>query len=194
MHDVVDTEDFDSFREHYWPDRFKEVVRGKLAAAVKDILDSDKAFASLYEENYQRNLSTYQRLIQRIAEAAVIGAENGADDAFAEIDRAIDEKGKMPAPRIRPRPLLPVFDDAFRKECAQAIYDEYSPDHFFEHEYEHCAAHIPNFSTFMHDIAKLVTEGVVNGADEILAEVYRSLFYRLPLPVARRYPKRLKHW
>jgi len=194
MHDVVDTEDFDAFREHYWPDRFKEVIREKLAAAVKDILESDKAFAALYGESYKRNLSTYQRLIQRIAEAAVIGAENGADDVFAEIDKAIDEKGRLPAARIRPRPLIPVFDDALRNECTQAILDEYSPEHFFEHEYEHCAALFPDYPTFMHDIAKLVIQGAVNGSDVILAAVYRSLYYRLPLPVARRYPKRLKQW
>ena len=194
MHDVVDTEDLDAFSEHYWPDRFKEVIREKLSAAVKQVLESEDAFVALYEESYQRNFSTYQRLIQRIAEAAVIGAENGADDVFSEIDRAIDQKGKLPAPRIRPRPLLRVFDDALRNACAQAIFDEYFPDHFFEHEYGHCAGNIPDYPTFMHDIARLVTRGAVNGSDEMIASVYRSFYYRLPLPVARRYPKRLKHW
>ena len=51
MHDVVDTEDFDAFREHYWPDRFKEVIREKLSAAVKQVLESEDAFIALYEES-----------------------------------------------------------------------------------------------------------------------------------------------
>jgi hypothetical protein len=193
VHDVADTEEFDAFQEHYWPDRFKQVIRARLGAAVQAVLAAERAFAAVYEERYGRNFSTYERFLQRIGEAAVIGAENGADDLFAQADAAIDAGG-LPAPRLHPRPLLAVLSAPLQREIAQAVVAEYVADHFFAHEHEHCAASIPDYNDFMSRLAELVAGGALNGADDALAAVYRSLYHRLPFPVLRRRPKRLRRW
>lgn len=194
MHDVVDTEEQDAYQEDYWPDRFKEVLRGDFAAAVRETLTAAGSFTRIYEESYRRNYSTYERFIQRIAEAAVIGAENGTDDMFAVIDGFIDVAGDLPAPRVRPYPLLDATLGRFEGDVARAIVAEYGDEHFYRHEHEHCRERIPDYTTFMERLAARVAQGAMNGADEMLARVYRSLFWRLPLPVARRRPKRLRRW
>jgi hypothetical protein len=194
VHDVVDTEEQDAFQEDYWPDRYKEVLRGPFAETVRENLAAAGSFTRIYEESYHRNYSTYERFIQRIAEAAVIGAENGADDMFAVIDRFIDMEGDLPSPRVRPHSLVQSASDRFEGEVSRAIFAEYNGEHFFAHEHEHCVDRIPSFTDFMERFAARVAQGAMNGADEIMARVYRSLYRRLPLPVARRRPKRLRRW
>jgi len=193
VHDIVDTEEFDAFQEHYWADHFKEVIRTRLSAAVRAALAPERVFATVYEKCYTQNFSTYDRFLQRIGEAAVIGAENGADELFAQANAAIGA-GRLPAPRLHSRPLLPVLDLGLQREIANAITEEYASDHFFVHAHEHCAASIPDFHDFMRHLADLVAQGALNGADDALAFVYRSLYHHLPFPVLRRRPKRLRRW
>ena len=195
MHDIVDTEQYDAASEHYWPDRFKEVIRQKLAGAVIEALQSEDAFMGLYRDRYEKTYAHYDLFIRRIAEIAVIGAENGADGMFATVHAAVVAGGDLPrrAPYRRSL-LIDAFNEPLRKAVSRAFIDEYKEDHFYEHAFEHCKDAFADFPSFMDRLAELVTTGSVNGSEDMLAAVYRSLFYRLPLPVARRYPKRLKRW
>jgi hypothetical protein len=194
VHDVVDTEQQDAFQEDYWPDRFKDVLRGPFAEAVRENLAAAGSFTRIYEESYRRNYSTCERFIQRIAEAAVIGAENGADDTFVVIDGFIDTEGDLPSPRLRPYALVQAAGARYEREVTRAIVAEYGGERFYQHEHGHCLDRIPDYNIFMERLAARVAQGAMNGADEMMARVYRSLFWRLPLPVARRRPKRLRRW
>jgi hypothetical protein len=77
---------------------------------------------------------------------------------------------------------------------SRALIDEYGDEHFYEHAFENCGGDFADYLSFMNRLAELVTMGAVNGSEDMLAAVYRSLFFKLPLPVVRRYPKRLKRW
>jgi len=195
VHDIVDTEQFDASSEHYWPDRFKEVIRQGLAGTVIEALQSEDAFMSLYRDRYEKTYARYELFIRRIAEITVIGAENGADGMFATIHASAFTGGEMPRRAAYRNSLLTgAFAGPLREAVSRAIVDEYGDDHFYEHAFEHCRGAFADFPSFLNRLAELVTVGAVNGSEDMLAAVYRSLFYRLPLPVARRYPKRLKRW
>ncbi|MBN1614767.1 MAG: hypothetical protein JW950_09905 [Deltaproteobacteria bacterium] len=195
MHDIIDTEEHDAASEQYWPDRFKEVIRQGLAGAVTDALKAENAFSVLYEKQYEKGFARYDLFIRRIADIVVIGAENGADDMFATIHAALNEQGDLPRRAAYRRSLLPgAFGEPLRKVLCRALADEYGEDHYYEHALEHCKGKFADLTNFMNRIAELVTVGAVNGSEDMLAAVYRSLFYELALPIARRYPKRLKRW
>jgi hypothetical protein len=107
VHDIVDTEQFDASSEHYWPDRFKEVIRQGLAGEVIEALQSEDTFMGLYRDRYEKTYARYDLFIRRIAEIAVIGAENGADDMFATIHAAVVAGGNLPRRALYRNSLLP---------------------------------------------------------------------------------------
>jgi hypothetical protein len=153
----------------------------------------ETAFKSAYESLYEKRFPTYELFVERLAEMAAIGAENGADVRFDDINASFRSGDPLPEPRAYARYLWPEpFDQTARSELHQKIFDDYRQSHAFEHIYEDHYQGDDDFEGFVDRVAGLVVVGAVNGADDMIAKVYRALLTAAPLPPARRRPRRLR--
>lgn len=193
MHDVLDTEDFDSDAERYWPEEFKKTLRARLVPTIAQHFRSAQSFKSIYEALYTPRFSTYDTFVDRLAEMVAIGAENGIDQALIEAHATFGNGAPLPPPRPFatfhwPQP----FDQAALDQLHQDVHHEYLESHAYEHAHEdHFQDRLP-FETFIDTLTGLVVSGAANGADTMLAKLYRAFLQTAPLPPARRYPRRLQ--
>ena len=89
----------------------------------------------------------------------------------------------------------PPIIQAVKKKLRQVIADEYSQDGVYDFSYK--AGYQDDFRSFdgyLNHVAELVVTGAMNGANDMLEAVYRSLMHLSPLTPARRHPRRLKTW
>jgi len=196
MHDVLDTERIDYGREIPWPQKFKAVIRERLGAYVIDQFAGGKSFAGLYQKAYRDIWPDYRSFVQVLANAAVIGAENGADQALEKMARALAKGEPLPilgsyVHHLWPFPAPAEIGEAVRS----AIVEEYAREHLLEHAFEdHYLGRWPDFTTFIAELADNLVLGLLNGAEDILAAYYVCFLKGAPLPVARRRPMLLKTW
>jgi hypothetical protein len=195
MHEGHDPDD-GAEHERFWSEGFKEVIRQHVGQKVTTDLLGEKAFINLYQERYGVRYKTFEDFARRIGEMVTIGAENGADDAFDEINGAFLGEAPLPYPRRYARYSWPeAFSEETKKELRVAVVEEYGKDKAWQSIYqEHYANRYPNYADLIQEVAGLVVLGAVNGADDMLGKIYGAFLDARPLPVARRYPKRLRAW
>ena len=196
MHFMPDTEDEDSAAETFWPEGYKQIIREDVRRAIAEQLNGRKQFHRVYRKGYTKRFTGYEQFLGRVADMVTIGAENGADDAFNEIVDAFLEEDALPEMRrytsyLWPDPLPREVGERLRR----VIVDEYDEDDVYRFTYKVGYKNdFSSYSEYMDYIAELVMTGVMNGANDTLERIYRSLVnYNRLLPV-RRYPRRLRMW
>jgi len=196
MHDVIDTEKADLQGEQLWHQRFKQSVREELGDAVLERFQQKKAFNRLHERCYGSAFDTYNDFATGIARLVVIGAENGADRVWAGTIAALESRSVVPDYHTYNRELWPLpIPEALRKKWLRQTTEEYLVDHRLCHLYEH---HHPSndreFPALVAFLAANLLQGVSNGANDTLVEIYRAFMSGAPLPVKRRYSRMLRSW
>ncbi|MCP4756433.1 MAG: hypothetical protein GY866_36680 [Proteobacteria bacterium] len=193
MHDMPDTEDADADAERFWPEDFKTIIRNRIKDRFSSEVLEAEAYRTVFEEQYRNRFSDYESFVARLAEMMVIGAENGADEIFDEIYDSFRKQLPLPNMRSYARYYQPVsVDRDLKTEVAVKIVEEYKDLHAYEHIYEDHFQRILSFDEFINSIAGLVANGVANGADDALGKIYRSFLTKSPLPLLRRYPRRIR--
>ena len=196
MHYMPDTEDEDSAAETFWPEAYKQVIRDDLRQAVITQLGAKKRFKHVYQQRYCEKFSEYNQFLDKMADMAAIGAENGADDAFDEIVDAFLVEEALPDMRRYTHYFWPqAFNREIKEKIRQVIADEYSQDDVYSFAYKvGYQRDFPTFDTYMNQVAQLVITGAINGANDVLEAIYRAFMYLGPLSPVRRHPRRLKSW
>lgn len=194
MHFLPDTEEADAVAERYWPDSFKQVIQKEVQQAIGIELNGGN-LRHVYRQ-YYRDFCDLEQFTDRIADMVVVGAENGADEGFDGIYRAFLTESPLPEARHHARYLWPrVFSPKLRNRVHQAVIADYSRDDALQHAYKvGYTGDYGDFEEFISEAARLVVVGVMNGVDNMLAQIYDSFANKRPLPPARRRPKRLKGW
>lgn len=196
MHFMPDTEDEDSAAETFWPEGYKQIIREDVPPLVKDELLKNGHFAGVYEQGYKEKFPDHMQFLGRIADMVAVGSENGADDAFDDIiDSFLKE---APLPKIRAYAHYthpPALSEELKQKLKQNIIDEYSKDNIYVYAYGvGYTKTFPAFDEYISFVAKLVITGTMNGANDILGNIYRSFLRMAPLAPVRRHPRRLKVW
>ncbi len=194
MHFLPDTEEADAVAERYWPDSFKQVIQ-KDIRQVLGINPLANGLRHLYQRRC-RDFPDLEQFIATIADMVVVGAENGADEGFDGIYRAFLTESPLPEARRHARYLWPrLFSPRLRERIHQAVVADYSRDDTFQYAYKAgYTGDYGSFEEFINEAARLVVVGAMNGVDNTLAQIYRSLVNNRPLPPPRRRPRRLKGW
>ena len=196
MHFIEDTEQEDSVGELFWKEDYKKVLREKLPKTILSEMMDDPGLESFYESLYTDNFSSYEAFIRAIASIVTIGSENGADEAFDDIYLAFAAHGSLPEARRFAEYCWPEIPTAeMIEEVKDSLVSEYGAETSFISDYEDYYSQIyPHFTEFMKTIAEFVMIGAINGADGVARRLYQSFILELPLPPARRRPRRLKGW
>ncbi len=195
MHFMPDTEEQDSAEEAFWPEGYKQVIARDVREVIGAHFNNDKRLRHIYQP-YSAEYRDPAQFAGKIADMVTIGAENGADDAFDEVIAAFVAESPLPEERRYARYLWPsVLPAGVKNKLRQVIIDEYRQDDIYNYAYK--AGYQTDYhhlDEFIDRIAQLVVTGTVNGADDMLEAIYRSLLVASPLPPARRRPRRLKRW
>ncbi|MFC1821748.1 hypothetical protein ACFL9T_03510 [Thermodesulfobacteriota bacterium] len=192
MHEVLDTETSDSADEMFWPQDFKLYLRGPFREVVLGWLREQNVFHKIHE---QKSPEDSDQFLERLADKIIIGAENGADDAFGLIHRSLPREAVFPSITewVESISGREIFSDQVRKDIKKAITDEYSQEHLYEHIYEDfCQEDFPSFADFIRDVSACAVTGIINGVEGMLMKMMQAFIFDIPLPPARRYPKPIK--
>ncbi|UCH43722.1 MAG: hypothetical protein JSW16_04080 [Dehalococcoidales bacterium] len=193
---MPDTEEEDSAAETFWPEGYKQVIRDDVRRLVNAQLDDGNRFKHVYRQRFSERYSDLGQFLSKISDMIVIGAENGADNAFDDIIDAFWTEAPLPPEGRYTRYLWPeALPEGSENNLQQIIIDEYSQDNVYQHAYRVGYTGIyATFDQFIEKVARLVVTGTQNGADDLLGKTYMSFGSGLPLPPARRHPRRLKMW
>ncbi len=196
MHFMPDTEEEDSAAETFWPEGYKQVIREDFRQLVGAQLNDGKSLRRVYQQRYSEKFTDLNQFESRIADMVAIGAENGADDAFEELMAAFLVEAPLPEGRGYVSYFWPqAFSPNIKTKLIQVIVNEYSQDNVYQHAYDsYYQRRFRTFDEFIAQAAQTVVIEAVNGADDMVAAIYRSFLTPYPLPPARRYPRRLKLW
>ena len=192
MHEILDTETADSAEEMFWPQDFKHYLRGPFRKVVIGWLKKQHIFQKIHERESQED---YDRFLERLADKILIGAENGADDAFGLIHRSLPREAAFPSITVWIESIAgrEIFSDKIREDIKKAVTDEYSREHLYEHLYEDfCQENFPSFKDFIQKVSVCVVMGIINGVEGMLMKLMQSFVFNIPLPPARRYPRPIK--
>ena len=195
MHYLPDTSDEDAASERYWPDGFKQVIREEVGQAVRPELN-EQTLGPIYTHKYFHRYPNLETFIDRIADLVVIGAENGADLGFEAIYKSFLNESPLPQAKPYSSYFWPHFLTTEHKEkIRKAVAAAYSQDEGFQYAFQDgYAQKYEHFAAFIKEISRLMVEGMVNGVDDMLGNIYRSFLADKDLPMGRRNPKRLKDW
>ena len=196
MHILPDMVDEDAVTEVFWPDTYKQAIRRDVKRAMVTRLARSSDLKKVYAERFADDYDGFESFVDRIADMVVIGAERSADDAFDDIYTAF--LTDSPLPQVRRYAVyywpgsLPL---ALQRRVHGLVVADYSQERGYIRRYEdRYASAYGDFGEFINAVADLVVAGAVNGADDMLGQVYRSFLTPLPFPIARRHPRRLKGW
>jgi hypothetical protein len=196
MHFMPDTEDEDSAAETFWPEGYKQLIRDRVPVLVKEQLLKTRPFEGVYHQGYKEKFSDHAQFLEKIADMVAVGTENGADDAFDEIIDSFLKEAPLPPLRAYARNTEPAaLSEDLKQVLRRSIIEEYSKDNIYVYAYG--VGYTKTFSTFdayINFIADLVVTGAMNGANDVLENIYRSFFKLSPILPARRHPRRLKVW
>lgn len=196
MHFMPDTEDQDSAAETFWPEGYKQVIRQSVPLYVKTELFEEKPFMAVYEQAYRSKFSDCTQFLEKLADMVAISTENGADNAFDDINDSFLKEAPLPRLRAYAGYFTPLAlsQDAIQ-QLRQVVITEYSQDNIYVYAYG--VGYKGTFATFdeyISRIAELVVNGAQNGANDTLENIYRSFYGLGPLAPVRRHPRRLKVW
>ena len=196
MHFMPDTEDEDSAAERFWPEGYKQVIRDDVRQSVGVRIKDGRRYRHIYQQRFSEEFTDLNQFVGRIADMIVIGAENGADDAFEELMEAFLVEAPLPEARRYARYFWPqALSQRVKKRLQQVIVDEYSQDNIYRHAYDsYYQGKFRSFNEYIIQVARSVVTGAMNDADDMVAAISRSFLTPHPLPLARRYPRRLKLW
>lgn len=196
MHFMPDTEDEDSAAEVFWPEGYKKIIREDVSLKVRTELLQEKPFINVYEQGYKVKFPDHSQFLEKIADMVAVGAENGADDAFDTIIDAFLTEAPLPQLRAYARYTRPLaLSEEIQEKLKRNIVDEYSEDNVYIHAYKvGYTKTFPSFIEYIRQIAEIVMTGAMNGANDILENIYRSFLELAPIAPARRHPRRLKMW
>jgi hypothetical protein len=196
MHFMPDTEDEDSAAERFWPEGYKQVLREDFYQLIGAQLNDGKKLGHVYQQRYAERFSDLNQFTNKIASMVAVGAENGADGAFEDMMEAFLVESTLPEERKYFSYFWPQsFPPSIKNKLTQVIFDEYSQDDVYQHAYDAIYQDkFADFDEFINYVTRSVMIGTMNGADDMVATVYRSFVTPSPLPPARRYPRRLKLW
>jgi len=196
MHFMPDTEDEDSASETFWPEGYKQIIREDVTILVREELLKEKPFANVYEQGYKAKFLGHIQFLEKVADMVAVGAENGADDAFDTVIDAFLTEASLPQLRAYAHYSQPcVISEELKQKLKRNIIEEYSQDNVYVHAYKvGYTKRYPSFNEYINWIADLVITGAMNGADDILENMYRSFMKLAPIMPVRRHPRRLKMW
>lgn len=196
MHFMPNTEDKDSAAETFWPEGYKQVIREDVRQSIGAKIGDGKRLRHIFQRSYSGKYRDLHEFINKIADMIAIGAENGADDIFEELMEAFLVEAPLPEGRRYTSYFWPqAFTPGSKNNLAQVVIDEYSQDNVYRHAYDsYYQAKFHSFDEFIHQVARNVVIGAMNGADDMVGAIYRSFITPHSLPPARRYPRRLKLW
>ena len=194
MHFFVLTEAEENIEEKYWPEGFKKVIRTEVEKTVSGQITQTNSFLETYRTYYPALYGDYNEFVAHLTRMVAIGAENGADAVFDEIYSITDNKTDLPQVRMYARYFWPqVHTKELEREIEYAIIGEYRQEEAYNRTYEdHFKGNYQDFNEFLSAIARLVTSGTVNGADDTIDRIYQALLRHEPIPTIRKRPKRLK--
>ena len=186
MHFMPDTEDEDSAAETFWPEGYKQVTREDVRQLAAAQLIDGKRLKHVYQRQYSEKYGDLSQFTGKIADMVAID----------EIISAFLTESPLPEEQRYAGYFWPqAFSREIKKKLKQVIVDEYSQDDVYNHAYKVGYPHsYRNFNEFLSQVAKLVTTGARNGADDMLEAIYGAFLTSRPLPPARRHPRRLKTW
>jgi len=193
---MPDTEDEDSAAEAFWPEGYKQVIRGDVRQAIDAQFNDKKRFKRVYQQGYVEKYYSYNQFLDRLADMVAIGAENGADDAFDDIVDAFLVEEALPEIRKYTDYYWPLtFPRGVKDRFRRVIVDEYSQDNVYSFTYKVGYRNdYGSIDKYLNQVADIVVIGAMNGANDMLGGIYRSFRNLSPLPPARRHPRRLKVW
>jgi len=196
MHFIEDTEQEDAVGELFWKEDYKNILREKLPKIILSEMMEDPGLKNVYERLYTDTFSSHEAFIRTISSIVTVGSENGADEAFDDIYLAFAAHSPLPeAGRFSEYCWCDIPSANLIRELKESLISEYGAETSFISDYEDYYSHMYfQFSAFMNAIAEFVVAGATNGADDMVGRLYRSFVFELPLPPARRRPKRLKGW
>lgn len=196
MHFMPDTEDADSAAERFWPEGYKQVIREDVRQSVGAELGDGKRLKHIFQQLYSEKYRDLNQFVTKIADMIAVGAENGADDTFEELMEAFLVEDPLPEGREYVSYFWPqAFSPGIKNKLTEVIVDEYSQDNIYQHAYDsYYQGKFGSFDEFIDQLARTVIIETMNGADDMVAAIYRSFVTPYPLPPARRYPRRLKLW
>jgi hypothetical protein len=194
VHDLIDTEELDASAERYWPDGFKEVIRGPFHQKVLSWLMGERVFEEAWKRHYRQDFEGHEDFCRRLADLLVIGAENGADEAWEELLDCFKREAPLPSGRRYARSTIPEdFLDLLHGKIVAEIISEYAREHLFaDHLFEDYSGHYRDLGSFLRAVGEIVADGATRGAQDMMGRITRSIRLGLPLPPARRRPRRLK--
>ena len=194
MHFFVLTAAEENIEEKYWPEGFKKVIRTEVEKTVSGQITQTNSFLETYRTYYPALYGDYNEFVAHLTRMVAIGAENGADAVFDEIYSITDNKTDLPQVRMYARYFWPqVHTKELEREIEYAIIGEYRQEEAYNRTYEdHFKGNYQDFNEFLSAIARLVTSGTVNGADDTIDRIYQALLRHEPIPTIRKRPKRLK--
>jgi len=198
MHDVTDPDvaEGQPVTEMYWPETYKEVIRNEVKRAVVPKLARSRDLRKVYAKRFADDYDSLESFADRIGDMVVIGAENGADDAFDNIYTAFVADSLPPKAMGYARYYWPgSLPQPTQKDIHRVVAADYSQERSYRSQYEHhYVSSYRDFDEFINAVADSVVTGAVNGADDMLGQIYRSFLTLLPLPPARRHSRRVKGW
>lgn len=196
MHFMLDTEDADSAEERFWPEGYKQVMREDVRQSIGAELGDGKRLRHTFRRLYSEKYRDLEQFVNKIADMIAVGAENGADDTFEELMEALLVEDPLPEGREYASYFWPqAFSPGIKNRLTRVIVDEYSQDDIYQHAYDsYYQSKFGSFDEFIDLVARTVVSAAINGADDMVAAIYRSFVTPYPLPPARRYPRRLKLW
>jgi hypothetical protein len=196
MHFMPDTEDADSAAETFWPEGYKQIIRVDVPILVREELVREKPFANVYEQGYKAKFIDHAQFLEKITDMVAVGAENGADNAFDTIVDAFLTEAPLPQLRVYARYIqTSTLSEELKQKLKQNIMEEYGRDNVYIHAYKvGYTKRYSSFSEYINQIADLVVTGTMNGANDILENMYHSFMKLSPIIPARRHPRRLKMW
>ena len=196
MHYLPDTDEKDSAAETFWPEGYKQIIRQDVYALVRGRLDALGVLRRIYENSHVERFADLDRFTDHVAGMVAIGAENGADDAFDNIYTAFVADSPPPKAMGYARYYWPgSLPQPTQKDIHRVVAADYSQERSYRSQYEHhYVSSYRDFDEFINAVADSVVTGAVNGADDMLGQIYRSFLTLLPLPPARRHSRRVKGW
>ncbi len=194
MHFFVLTDEEENPEEKFWPEGHKKVINAEVTKVIFDQFIRRRSFVKTYLTHYSSTYKEYTEFIASLAHIVAIGAENGTDEIFDEIYSIPEHNAYLPKIRKYARYLWPsVLTKDLESGIEYVVISEYRQEKTYSSTYEQDYKNLfRNFNEFLVYIAKLVTVGAVNGADDALGKIYQAFLKQEELPIIRRRPRRLK--
>lgn len=93
------------YARYFRPQAVSADVRRKLQRVIVEEYSQDNIYSYAYKVGYQKKFRDFGGFLEQVAELAITGASNGADDMLEAIYRSFLASRPLPQARRRPRRL-----------------------------------------------------------------------------------------